>query len=76
MQSNCCVYIVHINACGKANKSAQVVFIKWDEMLPVPDYYIYIYFNLFHLCTLLALKMKQLQYCRSLLSLTKNVSSV
>ena len=55
MQSNCCVHIVHINACGKANKSAQVVFIKWDEMLPVP-----VYFNLFHLCTLLALKMKQL----------------
>ena len=57
MQSNCCVYIVHINACGKANTSAQVVFIKWDEMLPVPDF---VYFNLFHLCTLLALKMKQL----------------
>ena len=57
MQSNCCVYIVHINACGKANKSAQVVFIKWDKMLPDPDL---VYFNLFHLCTLLALKMKQL----------------
>ena len=57
MQSNCCVYIVHINACGKANKSAQVVFIKWNEMSPVPDF---VYFNLFHLCTLLPLKMKQL----------------
>ena len=57
MQSNCCVYIVHINACGKANKSAQVAFIKWDEMLHVPDF---VYFNLFHLYTLLALKMKQL----------------
>ena len=45
MQSNSCVCIVHINACGKANKSAQVVFIKWDKMLPDP---------------LLALKMKQL----------------
>ena len=56
MQSNCCVYIVHINACGKAN-NAQVVFIEWDKMLPDPDL---VYFNLFHLCTLLALKMKQL----------------
>ena len=37
MQSNSCVYIVHINACGKANNSAQVVFIKWDKMLPNPD---------------------------------------